>query len=111
MKLQEEEFFNHQALEDCPNAYRYAILFAQDCDPTAIYAEQRGDQPTDTFSALALAVGRITENRRQGYEAQAREFYAGAFVERAATYYNDHPTATLEEMLFAGQTESDAIAA
>lgn len=104
-----EEFPNQTAFEAMPNVYRYAILFAQDCEPKVIYADDKGDQPTNTFSALALMVAEVIEVRRQLAEAQGRDFYAGAFAEQAAHCYNKGGTA-LDDLLAAGQAESDSIA-
>lgn len=104
-----EEFFNQDGLNASPNAFRYAVLFAQDCEPTAIYSGS-DDQPTETFTALALAIGQDIEARRQQAEVEGRDFYAAAFAEQAAQFFNRYPIADYERCMEAGQQESDTLA-
>jgi len=102
------EYFNQDGLNMAPNQFRYAVLFAQDVEPTAIYASI-SDQQTDTFTALALAIGAGIEARRQLAKSQGLDFYGAAFAEQAAEYYNRHPNADYERCMEAGQAESDSL--
>lgn len=86
---------------------RYAAIFAADAGATALYHDERY---TDEMAELCLAVAEEAVKRREAAKEANKDFYACAFVEAAAKTLNEQPTADLEQLLTAGQGESDAIA-
>lgn len=92
-------------------AARYALIFATDCDPSAIYRYVGCDDTTEACAVLATRIGNIAEQLRKLHVAMGRDFYPVAFVEQAAAELNRNPQAIFKDLCAAGQRESDSIAA
>lgn len=88
------------------HAQHLAINFAADVDPDA-YQDR---MTTDEFIDLAERIGAEADRRREAAQAADKDFYSGAFVERAATMFNECADATFDELCDCGQRESDEIA-
>jgi hypothetical protein len=86
---------------------RYAAIFACDAGTDALYY---GDRYTDEMAELCIAVAEEAIQRRDAAAEAGKNFYACAFVEAAADALNRCHSATLEQLLDAGQMESDCIA-
>ena len=86
---------------------RYAAIFACDAGADALYYD---DRYTDEMAELCIAVAKEAIKRRDAAEEAGEDFYACAFVEAAADTLNRCHVATLEQLLEAGQMESDLIA-
>jgi hypothetical protein len=94
-------------MTDAEDLARYAAIFAADAGTDALYYN---DRYTDDMAELCVAVAKEAIKRRDAAAAAGVDFYSCAFVEAAATaLYNCH-AATLEQLLDAGQMESDSIA-
>lgn len=104
-----EEFPHQELYEETASWVRYAVIFAADCDPTAV-AEHHEDDPTSAFAALSIALGQEAATRTRIARNEGRDFYPVAFVEAAAVFFNRYPAPTLHDLVEAGQLESDAIA-
>lgn len=85
---------------------RYAAIFAADAGAESLYY---GHRPTFDMAELCVAVAQVAIDRRDAAFAAGRDFYACDFVEAAAFALHNDPAATLEQLLAAGQAESDAI--
>lgn len=85
---------------------RYAAIFAADAGTDALYYKRYTDEMAD----LCVAVAKKAIWRRDIAQAAGRDFYACAFVEAAACALNKCHSATLEQLLDAGQMESDSLA-
>lgn len=86
---------------------RYAAIFACDAGSEALYYD---DRYTDEMSELCIAVAEEAIKRRDAAKEAGEDFYACAFVEAAANALHQCHPATLEQLLDAGQIESDTIA-
>lgn len=86
---------------------RYAAIFAADAGTDALYY---GDRYTDEMADLCLDVALEAIKRRDEAKEAGKDFYACAFVEQAAQALNQCHAATLEQILDAGQQESDSLA-
>ncbi len=86
---------------------RYAAIFAADAGTDALYY---GDRYTDDMADLCLSVAAEAISRREAAEIAGKDFYACAFVEAAAFALNSCHAASLDQLLEAGQIESDLIA-
>ena len=93
---------------DAKDLARYAAIFAADAGTDALYLNYERD--TDVMVELCLMVAEETLRRRDAADAVVEDFYACAFVEQAALLLRENPTASLEQLLDAGQRESDALA-
>jgi hypothetical protein len=91
---------------DARDLARYAAIFAADAGTHALYGNGRY---TDDVADLCIAVAKVAIVRRDAAELTGKYFYACAFVEAAATELIDCHSATLEQLIEAGQRESDAI--
>lgn len=91
---------------DALDLARYAAIFAADAGLMGLYY----NRDTDEMADLCLAVAKVAIVRRDAAEKAGEDFYACAFVEQAAALLWKHHDATLEQMLDAGQRESDALA-
>lgn len=92
---------------DEQNVARYAIIFAADAGPEALY---EADRDTSGVFDLALKVGQEAERRRLLLAVQGGvNFYPQAFVEVAAQALRTNPHASFEELCQAGQDESDSL--
>jgi hypothetical protein len=86
---------------------RYAAIFAADAGTDALYYD---DRYTDEMADLCVNVALEAIIRRNAAQAAGENFYACAFVEAAANALNQCHAATLEQLLDAGQIESDSLA-
>ena len=86
---------------------RYAAIFAADAGTDALYYDERY---TDEMAELCVAVAAEAIKRRDAAKEAGEDFYACRFVEEAANALNQCHAATLEQILDAGQRESDALA-
>ena len=86
---------------------RYAAIFAADAGPEALYYNDRN---TDEMAELCIDVAAEAIKRREAAAEEDKYFYVCAFVEAAANALNQCHAATLEQLLDAGQMESDDIA-
>jgi hypothetical protein len=94
-------------MTDAEELARYAAIFAADAGTDALYYN---DRYTDEMAELCIAVAMEAIKRRDAAYAAGLDFYACAFVEAAATALYKCHAATLEQLLDAGQMESDSIA-
>jgi uncharacterized membrane protein len=94
-------------MTDAHDLARYAAIFAADAGTDALY---RDDRYTDEMAELCIAVAEEAIKRRDAAAEAGKDFYACAFVEEAAMALKYRPEATLEQILDAGQKESDNIA-
>lgn len=94
-------------MTDPKDLARYAAIFAADAGADALYY---GDRYTDEMAALCMAVAEEAIKRREAAKEAGKDFYACAFVERAAQALCQYPAATLEQLFDAGQQESDSLA-
>ena len=85
---------------------RYAAIFACDAGADALYYERY----TEDMAHLCVTVAKEAIKRREAAKEAGEDFYACAFVEAAADTLNRCHVATLEQLLDAGQMESDLIA-
>lgn len=85
----------------------YAAIFAADAGTDALYYD---DRYTDEMAELCIAVAEEAIRRRCAAFEADEDFYACAFVEAAANALNQCHAATLEQLLDAGQRESDSLA-
>lgn len=96
------------------DAARYAIIFAADAGPEALYGYNITDENTHRYTddvvELATLVGNQAERLRKDAEAARRDFFPVAYAEQAAQKLRSNPQATLDELFAAGQAESDSIA-
>ena len=92
---------------DARDLARYAAIFAADAGTDALYYN---DRYTDEVAELCIDVALEVIKRRDAAQELGEDFYACAFVEEAAWTLTQSPEATLEQLLDAGQRESDAIA-
>lgn len=92
---------------DARDLARYAAIFAADAGTDALYYN---DRYTDEMAELCLDVALEAIKRRDAAQEAGEDFYACAFVEQAAFALNQCHAATLEQILDAGQMESDSIA-
>lgn len=99
----------HAVLGNVYEGFRYAVIFAADCEPDAI-AAHNPDEATEAFTRLSLTIGDRAARLRAVNSACGRDFYPVAYVEQAAQYFNRYPNATLAQLMEAGQLESDSIA-
>jgi len=93
-------------MNDAEQLARYAAIFAADAGTDALY--HWGD--TDEVATLCVAVAKEAIERREAAVAAGEDFYACAFVEAAANALNRCHLSTLEQLLDAGQRESDSLA-
>jgi hypothetical protein len=94
-------------MTDAEDLARYAAIFAADAGADALYYN---DRYTDEMAELCVAVAKEAIKRRDAAQEAGEDFYACAFVEAAADALNRCHAATLEQLLDAGQMESDCIA-
>lgn len=94
-------------MTDPKDLARYAAIFAADAGADALYYD---DRYTDEMAALCVAVAEEAIKRRDAAKAAGEDFYACEFVEAAARALWLCPTATLEQILDAGQRSSDSLA-
>jgi hypothetical protein len=85
---------------------RYAAIFAADADTDALYHGRY----TDGVAELCVNVAEAAILRREAAKEAGEDFYACAFVEQAAHELNHNHAATLEQLIDAGQRESDSLA-
>ena len=90
-----------------PDYVRYAVIFAADVTPGA---QMESGLNTEEFAQLAIDIGKIAAKRNNAARAAGEDFYPVAFVEQAAQRLNELPHSTFDELLVAGQVESDSIA-
>lgn len=81
----------------------YAAVFAADAGTDALYYERY----TEDMAHLCVTVAKEAIRRS---DMASGDFYTLAFVEEAARTLGQCHTATLAQMLDAGQRESDSIA-
>jgi hypothetical protein len=86
---------------------RYAAIFAADAGTDALYYN---DRYTDEMAELCVSIAKVVIMRRDDAFAANEDFYACAFIEAAAQLLNQCHAATLEQLLDAGQRESDSLA-
>ena len=86
---------------------RYAAIFAADAGTDALYYS---DRDTDEMASLCVAVASEAITRRNLANVAGKDFYACAFVEAAAQALNQCHSATLAQLIDAGQQESDNLA-
>lgn len=86
---------------------RYAAIFAADAGTDALYYNHRY---TDEMADICVDVALEAIKRRDAAFAADEDFYACAFVEAAANALNKCHAATMEQLLDAGQRESDSLA-
>ena len=99
-----------QAMEfarDARDLARYAAIFAADAGTDALYYN---DRYTDEMADLCFDVALEAIKRRDAAKEAGEDFYACAFVEAAANALHQCHPATLEQLLDAGQIESDSLA-
>lgn len=84
----------------------YAAVFAADAGTDALYYERY----TESIGALCVAVAKEAIRRREAAREAGYRFNATAFVEQAAYALNRCHSATLEQLLEAGQREADSLA-
>ena len=92
---------------DARDLARYAAIFAADAGTDALYYN---DRYTDEMADLCFDVAVEAITRRDAAKEAGQDFYACAFVEAAANALNQCHAATLEQILDAGQQESDSLA-
>lgn len=92
---------------DAKDLARYAAIFAADAGTDALYYN---DRYTDEMADLCFDVAVAAIERRDAAQKAGEDFYACVFVEAAAQALNLCHAATLEQILDAGQRESDALA-
>jgi hypothetical protein len=92
---------------DARDLARYAAIFAADAGTDALYYK---DRYTDEMADLCVNVALEAIKRRDAASEAGEDFYACAFVEAAANALNQCHAATMEQLLDAGQRESDSLA-
>jgi len=92
---------------DARDLARYAAIFAADAGTDALYYN---DRYTDEMADICVDVALEAIKRRDAAEEAGMDFYACAFVEAAASALNQCHAATMEQLLDAGQRESDSLA-
>lgn len=90
-------------MTDAESLAFYAAVFAADAGTDALYYERY----TEDMAHLCVTVAKEAIRRS---EITDEDFYTLAFVEAAAWALNKCHAATLEQLLDAGQRESDSIA-
>lgn len=94
-------------MTDPKDLARYAAIFAADAGADALYYDERY---TDEMAALCVAVAEEAIKRREAAREAGYRFNATAFVEQAAYALNRCHSATLGQLLEAGQREADSLA-
>jgi hypothetical protein len=94
-------------MNDAESLAFYTAVFAADAGTDALYTD---DRDTEDMGRLCIAVAEEAIRRRYAAFEAGEDFYACAFVEAAANALNQRHAATLEQLLDAGQRESDSLA-
>jgi len=92
---------------DARDLARYAAIFAADAGTDALYYNHRY---TDEMADICVDVALEAITRRDAAMEAGEDFYACAFVEAAANAFNQCHASTMEQLLEAGQRESDSLA-
>ena len=84
----------------------YAAVFAADAGTDALYH----DRYTEDMARMCIAVAEEAIKRGEAAEAQGKRFHTLVFIEGAANALNRCHAMTLEQLLDAGQMESESLA-